>query len=319
MKKSLVALAALAVVGAASAQVSLTGNYTAGWTYDSSSSSVVVNGLHTDTADIAIEAKEDLGGGTSAVAHIGAGGFNRGSSVGGEDAYLTVGGGFGSVKMGSTESGMAYDVSTPGGGQGFDGNVFSGNVTNDNLTYSLPSFGATTVSVGYADYSATANSAGGNGNDGSAASQASVNVAVSYAAGPLSVVGKVNSYKNNEIAVNNKQSRYIARVAYDMGVANVGLSVASTKYAQSDASLQTQLGVAVPVGNLTLSAKYATNKDYSSAAASGAAATKSSGYVLAGDYSITKTVGLGVSAYSWSVDGTSGTNTGYRVLLGKSF
>lgn len=325
MKKTLVAVAILAASGASFAQATITGAYVFGFTSDRTAAGATSDGLSTDTSAIQFSASEDMGAGMKASAKVSFGNAQRGGAVGGEDAYVQIEGGFGKVKMGAMESGTAYDVATPGGGYGFDGKVYGGNVTNDSVTYTLPAFGAVAVSAGVADYSATANTAGGNGNDGGTASQASSNIAVSYGAGALSAVGKYISYKNQEIASNSKKSRYLARVSYDLGVAQIGLGLASTTYQNSDASQQLQFGVSAPVGALTLGAKYGSTKDYGSTDAAGANPTKKNGYTLSADYSLSKRTSIGASAYSWKTTDVpvgaapSGDNTGFRVLVGHSF
>jgi hypothetical protein len=326
MKKSLVAVAILAASGASFAQVTITGAYVFGFTSDKTAAGATSDGLSTDTAAIQFGAVEDMGAGMKAEAKVSFGNAQRDAAkVGGEDAFVAISGGFGKVKMGAMESGTAYDVATPGGGYGFDGKVYGGNVTNDSVTYTLPAFGGLTVSTGYADYSATAGTAGAAGNDAGAASQASVNIAAAYAAGPLSIVGKFTNYKQQEAKVNNKKSRYLARVSYDLGVAQIGISTASTNYINTDASQQVQVGVSAPVGALTLGAKYATNKDFGSSDASGTLPTKTSGYTLSADYSLSKRTSIGASAYSWKTSDVpvgaapSGDNTGFRVLVGHSF
>jgi predicted porin len=67
MKKTMIALAAVAAVGAASAQVSITGSTTAYWmnTSDNSSAGMVLGG-----AAIVFAASEDMGGGYSAAAKM---------------------------------------------------------------------------------------------------------------------------------------------------------------------------------------------------------------------------------------------------------
>jgi Gram-negative porin len=315
MKKTLVAVAILAASGASFAQATITGAYVFGFTSDRTAAGATSDGLSTDTSAIQFSASEDMGAGMKASAKVSFGNAQRGGAVGGEDAYVQIEGGFGKVKMGAMESGTAYDVSTPGGGYGFDGKVYAGNVTSDSVTYTLPAFGAVAVAVGYADYSAVAATAGANGTDGGTASQASSNVGVTYAAGPLSLAGKYISYKNQETGANPKKSRYLARAAYDLGVAQIGVGFASTTYTVNDASQQTQIGVSAPVGALTLGAKWATNKETSAVAAG----VKTTGYTLSADYALSKRTGVGASAYSWNTDGVSGSNTGFRVLVGHSF
>jgi predicted porin len=331
MKKTLVALAVLAASGASFAQATITGSYVFGWTNSTTSAGAVSSGLSTDTAAIQFGATEDLGNGLKASAQVSFGGANRGSSVTGENAFVQLAGGFGTVKAGAMESGQAYDVNSGVGAPtyGFDGAVFNTNVTNDSVTYTLPAFGALSVSAGYADYSSTLTNnavtgtnatgqAGANGNDyGTAAASRSTNVAMAYAAGGLAARGKYIMYANQDATTNSATNRYLLDVSYDFGVAKVGLGYAQTAYnAGKEASTQTELDVAVPFGALTAGFAWANNKGGSTSAATFNART---GYTVGLSYALSKRTSLGGAYRSYTVEGTSGANTDYRVLLGHSF
>jgi len=103
MKKTMIALAAVAAVGAASAQVSLTGSTTAYWmnTSDDSYAGMVLGG-----ATINFAASEDMGGGYSAAAKMSIdmdGG--RGTLVKRGDRSISLAGPLASLSMANTRSG----------------------------------------------------------------------------------------------------------------------------------------------------------------------------------------------------------------------
>ncbi len=109
MKKSLVALAVLAVAGAASAQVSVSGKF--GFAYESGQAAgVSKSGLGQTDGNVTFSASEDLGGGMKAGASIDIRARGRAvnaaaGSVDGRDASVFVSGGFGTVTMGAIELG----------------------------------------------------------------------------------------------------------------------------------------------------------------------------------------------------------------------
>jgi len=325
MKKTLVAVAILAASGASFAQATITGNYTFGFVNSTTAANVVSSGLHTDTANVQFMTTEDLGGGLKGEARVSIANAVRSAGtapVVGEDAYLALSGGFGKVKMGAWEAGQAYDVDSGTGatGIGFDGSVLDANASKDNVVYSMP-FGPVTASISYSDYAnAVAGAPGDYGTDGGALSQASTGLTVAYAAGPVKARVAYSSYKQQEIAINSKASRYLADVSYDLGVVALGVGVASTKYQLSDASLQTEVQVSAPVGaNLSLGLKWASNKDFVKTDVAGAVGTKKSGYDLGASYALSKRTSISAAYLNWTTDGVTGNNSAYRVLVGTSF
>ena len=81
MKKTLIALASIAAVGAASAQVSITGYMSAGYVVATAPGTAATNltngGFAVDTSELYIKSSEDMGGGYKASAGMGLGGFER--------------------------------------------------------------------------------------------------------------------------------------------------------------------------------------------------------------------------------------------------
>ena len=137
MKKTLIALAVLAASGASFAQVTITGNYTAGYRA-SSAGGADSSGLGNDTSLVTFTAKEDLGGGLSASAFMNIDGLTRGG-VGGGDSGMSLAGGFGKLSL---ETGRGSDYLSGGtaglGGVGLDATVFSRLDASDSLGYTSP-------------------------------------------------------------------------------------------------------------------------------------------------------------------------------------
>lgn len=194
MKKSLVALAALAVVGAASAQssvtlygvadVSLTDSNVAGVTAQMSSSGAMNNG----NSRFGFKGSEDLGGGLKANFNMEAGltsetgaGNTSGGNLFSRAAWLELSSGFGALRMGRSLSPNFYGVAawelTGTANYSVVGSQFgfSGNVRNDSqFMYTSPTMmGGLTGSVGYIF-------------KGDNAGREAVAANVIYAAGPVS-------------------------------------------------------------------------------------------------------------------------------------
>ena len=100
MKKTLLALAVVAASGAAFAQsATLSGSYS--FRLPSTKvAGVSTAGFGTDTAAIALVATEDLGGGLKATAKVSLGGMMRDGAGTGEDASVSLSGGFGTIDVG---------------------------------------------------------------------------------------------------------------------------------------------------------------------------------------------------------------------------
>lgn len=305
MKKTLIALAAVAATGAAFAQSAvLSGNYTGGYVTQQNAGKKAVSGLHTDTARIQLDASEDLGGGLKAAAQVSVANLNRNGVTGGENAFVQLSGGFGTVKFGSVETGDAYD--TAGGalqqGWGHDGLVLGANVNTDNLSYTLPKFGDVSVTLSYNDYSKTAAQAGDYGSSSTATldnvtatgSQASYGIGVAYATGPLSVSGGYTMYGLKDLSADAAKTKLKLNAQYDLGVAKLGFGYFTKAKEVTDNNTAMTAGVSVPLGAVTLGASYAQSKSY----AAGNVETKKNGFVAGANYEFSKTVNLNASYYT---------------------
>jgi len=257
MKKTLIALAAVAVSGAAFAQsnVSISG------TFDPSYSSVKTTGgsavktmanSQQGTSGISFRGTEDLGGGLKAYfryeanfdATDGANGLQPSGEV-----FLGLQGGFGAVQFGRPNSHTlaaqtarhAFGTKVGGGFSSTSRGVTgTGNVRNaDSIKYTSPTFSGFTVGATHQLKSAAPG-----------AQNAWNEIGVFYADGPLRV-SFTNVAQKNTIAQNN------LAVSYNFGVATVFVGYHNEDDKQNAANSKSKgqnIGVSAPMGAVTLMA-----------------------------------------------------------------
>jgi len=263
MKKSLVALAALAVVGAASAQVSITG--TTSFSYQSSLTGTY--GISMSDNSIFLGDTEDLGGGTKLVMSTGfdAGGrtVTGGGNFGAENSSLVLSGSFGAVKLLSYESDgpfAAVNLSGASLAQGlFDTNaVNAGKRFRNAIAYVAPSMAGFTPALTYVtlagQFSSTPGSAADTCGTAVCDSKTKVVPAVTYKSGALTVYAEDAFFNQNYNASATAASpddavtQPTVTAMYDFGAAQVGAGW--TKASNSGATYI--LSASVPVGAVTL-------------------------------------------------------------------
>ncbi|MFZ8939026.1 MAG: porin [Burkholderiaceae bacterium] len=220
MKKTLIALAALGVVGAASAQVAISGSIAVG-----------VQTIFGDTAakfdlsdaDINFSAKEDLGGGlTVAAATSITNEALRGGSTNANNTSLSISGGFGALAYANILSGKAK-MGSPSVEDDIS-DVLGGYTTVNVFSYTTPEI--------FPGFKGTL--------EWSAAPQTTAlevsgtpTLIGNYASGPLSV------YVDN----GGDSNVWDVRVKYDAGIANIGVRADKDKYQE--------LAITVPMGAIT--------------------------------------------------------------------
>ena len=327
MKKSLIAVAALAAVGAASAQSSVTLYGVVDTGYGVEQTKIEAGGVTTKTRTTGLmsgnlsgsrwglKGQEDLGNGLSAVFNVEAGfnsvngdfssGFNRRSVVG-------LKGGFGQVLLGRDYTPMDeigggdyYQASDLVTGDGVitlsDGSTIGKDLyTNraDGIHYA-GEFGGVGVKafVGYNDEKTTTSTAGvttvtRDRTEG-------YGVGVSYAGGPFRVGASVQqSRTKNSTSTTAKQTQYGIGASYDFTAAKLYAHYIANDDRDSKPMQQFGLGVTVPFGAFTLGAQYAYNywKGPTYAVAYGgttygfASSDKAKGhdFVLQGTYALSK-------------------------------
>ena len=286
MKKTLIALAAVAVTGVASAQVTMYGIMDLGYGVESTESDAGVQASKTtgmtsgkrSGSRWGIKGAEDLGGGLTAsfqlensiTADTGAStGFTRTSK-------LALSGGFGTVSMGLQYT-PSFSLIGGTDAMGTNGATTAGlwaAVRSDSMfMYTSPSINGVTVVVGTSG-DAVETTAGLD-------TKTQLNdMTVTYAAGPLVVGVGSSSMMATAAGVDGAKTKQTTIGAtYDMGVAKLFFGNANSKVS-GVSTKETNYGVNVPMGAVTLLAAYGKNKADSS--------TSSTDYAIGADYSMSK-------------------------------
>ncbi len=253
MKKSLVAIAALTLVGAASAQVALTGTFS----LSKSSNLNKATGFEQSDGNLFIGVTEDLGGGTTLALSSG---FDFGArhATGSEDTSLSIAGGFGKVTLKSYESHSAIEAALLSGASLSNGIADTAAVNlkltaqRNGIVYSTPSFGGAVASLIYVN--------GGDGLQSAVTGTPNNNktvLNVKYSGGPLTAYVEAVSFDSNyggndttaKSATLAGASAYALYALYDAGIAKFGVGYNKNSY--NDVGITTA-GVSVPVGAVTL-------------------------------------------------------------------
>ena len=261
MKKTMIALAAVAAVGAASAQVSITGSTTAYWMNVSSNASA---GLVLGGANILFSASEDMGGGWAASAKMNLdldGGRDDKAYHG--DRSISLAGPMGSLTMANTRSGgtaaMALVAPTNLWNDYWGAGAAILSRSNlDALVLSVPLSKELTVMGKYLEAAP----------DGAAPPTAASYVATAkWASGPLVIVADAVSTTYNDAAratltaagvASPRTQSYGASGTYNAGFANFGLGYDSPRRGKAEGTDQGAVlaSFAVPLGAATAGLNY---------------------------------------------------------------
>ena len=290
-------MAAVAVAGAASAQVTITGEIAYGW---QSSTEVVGSdsraeraGFGVDTSAVTFAASEDLGDGMSVSGSTTIGGINRSAEITGEDHIMTFNAGsMGSFSFQNVEIGSGIrDIGSAGApvnnmegeilGEAGDGNI---------AKYTFPAMiDGVTLSVSRVSGDAEMGQGDSNGDP------TSNSIAVEYAAGALTAKVDYANYQANLLGYTSK-----TRVAasYDIGMFKVGFGNESNSAADAaDADKYTIIGLSRPIGsNMTVGAVRVTKRI-------GTAETLD-GTSYGVKYNLSKRTNLSASVTNWDASST---------------
>jgi hypothetical protein len=278
MKKTLIALAALAATGASFAQATMSGNLGFSW---QQSPQVAADGSHAQglsmhDGEIYITAREDLGGGMSATAR---GGFTmrgRGTSIADRDGTITLASPMGALTAGNLRACGPLDAVKSGA---VTGPVYSSNETVlqvpldkcaliDLVSYTSPKFSDITVNAVYGEFndSATANQRG------NTTGLTFTVLGATYAKGPIMGTADYTLYAavkstsqpaaGGLLTALDGWSRVRLAGTYDAGVAKLGLGYQMWTWGKADQFLAS---IAVPYQNMVFGI------DYMGRAAQGAA------------------------------------------------
>jgi predicted porin len=285
MKKTLVAVAAMAAVTGAMAQATIYGNIDQAYsksrtTVDGkqTASSLGMSSYQMGSSQIGFKGEEDLGGGLKAsfLHEMGVFTEQNGSDLT-RQAYVGLSGGFGAVRLGKQYSMAFFNLigsdpfgATGGSGAGYVGNLLIGNQGTDgdnplrqaNATqYEAPTF-IPGVRIGL-----TKVFAGANTGDGSLPKTAdSTGYALLYTSGPLNAGYTSDSIKAQSVAgtgltaaatSTTKLTTFAAQ--YDLGMAKVTYS--DGKIMNNGRGTKSSMtGISVPMGAATLMLTSSTGK-----------------------------------------------------------
>jgi len=321
MKKTLVALAAVAVAGGAFAQATMTGAIAYGFESDTTSSNVTTSGFGMEDAEINFAVSEDIEGLGKLGAGLGLGWGGRATAATANDSNITLTLSSGmKIVMKSAKSAEYLTGGVAGVGANFEADLtYTGllsRTSNDSVSVSMPVAEGLTLTVTNTEADVVIGT-------GSAAAAASTPVqryntgALQYKVGGLIVDGQYRSYDNqvaNSTSSVNTKNRLSA--SYDLGAAKIGAGIDTNTYTYGNTKTNTLIGLAIPMGSLTLGAQMVT------VTASGNATSSSNytrtGALAGGMYSLSKRTYVTAQYYTGDVGGTSN-QTGYLLSLYNTF
>ena len=246
-------MAAVAVAGAATAQVSVTGALGFGWEGVSPAVGASETGIKVTDGNVKFSASEDLGGGMSVLTAMDIQSRGRDTTIAGRDASITLVTGFGGFTLGAVEAGngilgldgagapvIGLDGNTAGTGSG----VLDGCVNVNIAKYSLPLGNGIGISVARVDSALALKGSAGN---------------VYGATYSMNAISAALDLTDTATAKRTRVSG-----SYDLGVAKLGAGY-QTRKAKGAGSVygtnkQTVLGVSAPYGAFTFGLNYSTNK-----------------------------------------------------------
>ena len=310
MKKTLIALAAVAVSSAAMAQVTLSGRIdaslvnekvTAANGTESSVGTQLANGTVTGSR-LTFAGAEDLGGGLRAVFafeqrfNIDTG-TDSGAYLG--NAFVGLTGGFGTVHMGRTYTAFNDDLgqSHTAGDTGFTPNLMPG--------YS--SRGANTIKYVSPTMSGVSLTASTSLKESKAAGAKAINaVMLSYGAGPLQLA----------LAQQTEAAGDVTNIsaAYDLGAARISIGSGSLDGANSgNDSTGMTLGVTIPMGKMSVSLGYESGETETNA---GAKVSEASGFGVYANYAMSKRTSVYAGYKNAKTENAAGAKIGGSKLTG---
>ncbi len=321
MKKTMIALAAIAAVGAASAQVSITGAVAYGYSSTTDGAGATTAGLGMDTAFLKFSATEDLGGGMKASGNVTLNTGNYGALASSDDQTISLSMPAVTVTLGQAK-GAEYTMAAAGSVvyQTMDGRVLSARSIRDLLSFSIPLATGLTGSLAYQEPSASGTQGLGLGSVGTT-NQAVYAAGLTYATGPAVLTAAFLQYTNvgSTDATSDNVTRLGARA--NLGMLSFGGGLQIVKQGGGSTNTQASLAASTPLSDaLTLGALYSTNNQTGSTLTSG----RKSGYALNLNYAMSKRTGLSVGMGSWRGGGASAAfdaadSSAYHAVLSHSF
>jgi predicted porin len=264
MKKSLIAMAALAAAGVASAQSTstLSGTLDFGLEKASSAAAMQASNSRNGTTQITWTGSEDLGGGLKAnfkvstsfdATYSGSGVANAATTLGNNDMFVGMSGGFGEVRLGRSFNPVFILTPTANGTKGVSGGASKGNTlsnvgvyVSNQVLYLSPTMGGLQLQVSWAPKEVT-----------TAGAKNHMGVGLSYSAGPLQAhLSVANSTNGSGGTISAKNFTGLA-VNYNFGVARAFFTYQDNGNAASSATDSAYVvGLTAPVGAHQFWAQY---------------------------------------------------------------
>ena len=244
-------MAAVAVAGAATAQVSVTGALGFGWEGVSPAVGGSETGIKVTDGNVKFSASEDLGGGMSVLTAMDIQSRGRDTEIAGRDASITLVTGFGGFTLGAVEAGngilglggagapvIGLDGNTVGTGSG----VLNGGVNVNIAKCSLPLGNGIGISVSRTDSALVLRGTNAGNTYGATYSMGAISAALDF----------------TDVAL-LKRTRVSG--SYDLGVVKLGAGYQTRKLTgATSTNKQTVLGVSAPFDAFTVGLNYSTNK-----------------------------------------------------------
>jgi hypothetical protein len=240
MKKTLIALAAVAVTSTAMAQVTMSGAISWGFDGDTSALGVTTNGYGTNTAKIAFAASEDLGGGLKLNGSMFIDNLVEGTQADGGNVVIGLTGGFGSIQMSSAESGDFLPI---------DGLTANSNGTDaDRISWTLPAMvPGLTLQLTTQDGTSIA---------GATRGESVTSYVANYTTGPMSF-----NVLYADFATASIDNRTGFKATYDLGMAKVSYGQLNHNVVAANSDVtETGFTVSTSVANFALALNRSTSK-----------------------------------------------------------
>jgi len=323
MKKTLVALAAVAATGGAFAQATMTGAIAFGYASTTDSAGVNASGMGMDDAEINFAIAEDIEGVGKLSAGLGFGSGGNSDAATGNDATikLTTASGT-SITMGTTKGTNYLSQGLASAGTAYQwnlsGRLFGSRTINDSVSIKVPVMEGTSVSFAHAEDKNTASTDywTGTGAASSGTDQRYNTLSLDYAAGALAINLGYRSYDNVVASSQtSKNNRNRASASYDLGVAKLGAGFESTNYAYGNSATDSLFSVNAPLsGALNIGVQFG-----QSSTSGGTTNATQTGNLLVANYNLSKRTYMVANYYSYSVSGGTQNATGYGLFLYNSF
>ena len=302
MKKTMIALATIAAVGAASAQVSITGEAEWGYQSKTDANGVTVSGIGSATAQLKFAASEDLGNGMKASAglSLNTGSFGAGASSDDQSISLTTP--MATIALAtSTSADWVSQASGAATWNGLDGKVLGARSARDSIAVVLPLATGLTGTLSYAE--AGGKVAWGTGSDGRPASEQPIyGAALKYATGPATLQAAFVQFVGvNKLTDGSNDTLTRLGGKVDLGVAMVGAGLQIGKTGAGGTNTQTALSVSAPLpGNFSAQAVFGSNNMDSSTGEATVPIGRRTGYMLGLQYNLSKRTYAVFNAGSWT-------------------